>query len=105
MTTQVKINKMKLIMLSSLDTCKMNQIFKNIDYIVKAWKLESVTTLNELCSVCKKYSSFTNLDNGVVQYVSDFNDVTYVVDIQAGFTMDEIRDLSNMASVHSETIL
>ncbi len=47
---------MKPIVLNSLDG-KSSQISKHIYFIVKAWKLESSTTLNELCSVCKKCSN------------------------------------------------
>ncbi len=61
--TQEKNNEMKVIVLNSLDD-KRSQICKNIDISVKAWKLESTTTLNKLCSVCKKCSIFSNLDTG-----------------------------------------
>ncbi len=41
----------------------------NIDFIVKAWKLECITNLNDLCSVCKKCSICPNLDNDTVQCI------------------------------------
>ncbi len=88
---------MKLIVLSSLDD-KMNQISKNIDFNVKARKLESITNLNELCGVCKKCSIFLNLHNGMVQYIRDLNGVLDGVDLLDGF-MDELKDLFNMLSV------
>ncbi len=57
MKTQKKNNKLKLIVLNRLDY-KRSQISRNIDFIVKAWKLENITTLNELYSVRKTFSLF-----------------------------------------------
>ncbi len=75
------------------------KFLKNIDFIVKAWKLESITNLNRLCSACKKCSIFSNLDDGVIQCIRDFNGVLDGVDVLEGFTMDELRDFLNMVYV------
>ncbi len=74
-------NTMKLIVLNSLNDYR-SQHSKNTDFIVTALELESISTLNELCSVCKKCIIFPNLDNGTVQcirYTSspNYNGVSY----------------------------
>ncbi len=47
MTAQEKNNKMKLIELNSLDN-KRPQISKKYRLYCKSWKLERITTLNEM---------------------------------------------------------
>ncbi len=65
-----------------------------INFIVKAWKLESITTLNELCSAHQKCSIFPNLENGMIQCIRGFNSVIDSVDLLEGFIMVEISDCS-----------
>ncbi len=61
--------------------------------------VSETSTLNELCSVCKKCSIFPHIDNCTVQCIRDFNGVIDGVDLLEGFTVDERRDLLNMATV------
>ncbi len=71
----------------------------DIAFIVKAWNLESITTIKESYSVCKKCSIFYNLENDMVQCIRYFNGVIDGVDLLEGFTMDELRHLLSKTSV------
>ncbi len=74
-------------------------MLSSLDFIVKAWKLESIKTLNELPSLCKKCSISSNVGNGATQCIRYVNGVLDGVELLEGFTMDVIWDLLNMIAV------
>ncbi len=98
MLTQEKNDKMKLIVLNSLDDKGVKSL-KIQMLLLKLGKLR-VLQLQENYVIYVRNVAFALMQtNCMVQCIRDFNGVIDGVDILEGFTVAELRDLLNMASV------